>query len=114
MKRIVMALAVALAAPSLPLEAQAQNVTWDYTLVTVDAVAAGSLRLYVTGIPEGGSTPVTAELTYSSYAAAAYDMVASCQRMATLAMERPGLYKLQLSRGSNSGYPYCRVARVTP
>lgn len=111
MKRIVMALAVAL---SLPLGARAQNVTWDHTFVTVDAVSAGGYRLYVTGIREGEATPVTAELTFSSSAAAAYDMLASCQRMATLAMERPGLYKLQLWRGTSYSSPYCRLVRVTP
>lgn len=115
MKRIVMAvgLAATLAGLGLAREARAQTVTWNYTLVTVDAVSVTSGRLYVTGIPEGGATPIDAELPFSS-TTSGYDVLSACQRVALMAMERPGQYKLLLSRGTSYGYPYCRLVRVTP
>jgi hypothetical protein len=41
---------------------------------------------------------------------------ASCQRLALLAMERPGayLYKLRRESTSSSGYYSCRLTRVDP
>lgn len=114
MKRFVILAALAGGLAASAQVARAQVATWDYTFVTVDAVSTGAFKLYVTGILEGGANPVEVSLQFSS-SAAPIDNLAGCQRSALLAMERPGQYKLQLSRQlSSTGYPYCRLVRVNP
>ncbi len=111
MKRFAFAAALAAVLAGIPAEIRAQTVTWNYTFVTVDAVSARGNYLYVTGILESEAAPVERYVTFPT-TTSPYDMQASCQRMALLAMERPGQYKLQLAL--NASYPACRLVRVNP
>lgn len=111
MKRIAILAAAAAVVFASTRDAQAQVVTWNYTFTSVDAVSARSYTLYVTGLLEGGTSAVEASIPFSSTGNPT-DALASCQRMALLAMAKVGQYRLQLAYAS--GYPACRLVRVTP
>jgi hypothetical protein len=91
-------------------------VTTGVTFATVDSVYAYASTLRITGIIQGESSPAEREVTfYSGDTAAAVTQAASCQRLALLAMERPGAYLFKLWKEySGSGYYSCRLTRVNP
>jgi hypothetical protein len=92
-------------------------VTTAVTFVTVDSVFAYASTLRITGIVQGESSPTEHEVTFlsASDTAASMTQAASCQRLALLAMERPGAYLYKLRKEyPSSGYYSCRLTRVDP
>jgi hypothetical protein len=87
------------------------------TFVAVDAVKVDHTRIVVTGVLEGEATAVDREFyfTFSAYSTSQpYEQRQSCERLALVAMAKPGFYTFSVTQGSSSGYPSCTLARVTP
>lgn len=107
MKRFVVAVtAVLLLAGSV---ARAQT-TW-FAFTTVDAVNMETNRMSVTGVLEGAAAASTATFYFTS---GAPDLLQNCQKLALLAMTKPGQYLLKINPGVSYGYPQCTLARVAP
>ena len=73
-------------------------------------------RLELTGVLDGGAAPVT-QLYAGANATAAIEVTQRCERLALLAMARPGRYALEVVRTdtlNNGRYTMrvCRLARV--
>src|SRR5262245_18202079 len=62
----------------------------------------------VTGIPRGQTTPTTQSFDFDIQA----DLAAHCQRLAMVAMAKPGTYRFGI--GTNSGGGACRLTLVSP
>jgi hypothetical protein len=90
-------------------EAQTLVGSTPVVFTTVDSVQVYATNLFVTGIVQGESAPSEryANLQNVDYADA-------CQKMALLAMAKPGQYVLEFRKASeSSAYYYCRLTRVT-
>jgi len=105
---------IALASASLwctafPARAQVPIGTF-LVFVTVDAVRTeAGARIWVTGILEGTSTPVEQFMTVTA------SQVTSCEKMALLAMSRPGQVKFEMGywpRTPSNGA--CQLTKVAP
>jgi hypothetical protein len=105
MKR-TFAAAAALAGALFAASARAQTTVYLFT--TVDAVAVYGNRLTITGILQGTPAPVDVPVDFSSYQGA----FEGCHRAALLAMEKPGLYQLELKAGFTTAP--CKLIRVNP
>lgn len=80
--------------------------------VAIDAVTVYAYTLYVNGVVEGESAPSEWGVSFSSTSSTAN--VEACQRMALLAMAKPGAYKLELSHQIYAGNGVCRLVRAQP
>ncbi len=80
--------------------------------VAIDAVAVYGYTLYVNGVVEGDAAPSEWGASFSSSSSTAN--VEACQRMALLAMAKPGAYRLELSYQLNPGNGVCRLVRAQP
>jgi hypothetical protein len=111
LKRTVLAAALAVLLLGAARDATAQTTVTVYVFTTVDAVKSSVDRLYITGILEGTSTPATRaiQVAYSQY----YSHLENCERLAMLAMTKPGQYVLEITRPSSS-YDTCELRRATP
>ncbi len=111
-------MAAAVAALSLALGAvvaRAQTAPTRYVFVTVDAVAAQTDRLWVTGIVQGEVVAREVQILFSStpdYGATA-TWTQTCERKALLAMAKPGQYLFEAS-SLNTYVPVCKLTRVNP
>jgi len=100
---------LSLAAPR-PAAAAAPTVTFD----TVDAVEINNgtnstaTFIVVTGILAGASTPTTMSFTFGTTTAIGLH----CERLAMIAIAKPGKY--QFAIGSNSSSAACRLILRTP
>jgi hypothetical protein len=80
--------------------------------VAIDAVTVYGYTLYVSGVVEGEAAPSEWAASFSSSSSTAN--VEACQRMALLAMAKPGAYKLELSHQISAGSGVCRLVRAQP
>jgi hypothetical protein len=93
-----------------PAEAQ----TFRSSFVAVDAVETGYQRLTITGIVIGEASPTTREFYFSATSPSQFEVqLASCVRLALLALNKPGQFVFQVEYVS-SGSPKCKLARATP
>jgi len=88
----------------------------DKVAVAVEPTAGMAPRLELTGVLDGGAAPVT-QLYAGANATAAIEVTQRCERLALLAMARPGRYALEVVRTdtlNNGRYTMrvCRLARV--
>ncbi|WP_242345096.1 hypothetical protein [Anaeromyxobacter terrae] len=114
MKRLLLAGALA-AALVFAVAAQAQTAPTRYVFVAVDAVEHKGNLFTVTGVLDGESDARTIAVSFNTSVSAYYrDDVATCQRLALLAMTRPGQFRFELVPGSTYSYPACKLARATP
>lgn len=120
MKRIGILVAVVFAVTGYAGVARAQTnapmcapSTAPCTFVTVDSVSVYYNRIYVTGVPEGGSVPVE-RYAFFPISTSGTDTPAGCQRLALMAMAKPGQYVLRLTYVSSTAGHECRLTRVTP
>ena len=88
--------------------ARAQTTPLVYVFVTVDAVTMQNGALTVTGIKEGESSPSQEYVSFSSSSTSG--ALDSCNRMAVLAMTRPGQFLYTIDR-STSSYK-CKLTRL--
>jgi len=108
MKRLLIAGALAAALVSVPVRAQAAPS--QYVFVAVDALDVQPSKFVVTGVLDGESAARTVTVNFSTAYA---EQVVMCERLALLAMTRPGQFRLEIETNSTSYYA-CRLARVTP
>lgn len=102
--KLFIALPVAIAT-TLPAASAVADVTYE----TVDAVMPQSTsRLTITGIKTGQSAPTTQE-----YILTTLDISGRCERMAVLAMSRPGKYRLTMV-GPQGSELTCRLSLRAP
>ena len=117
MKLSWFAAVVAVLSLALCFGARAQVAATPYVFVTVDAVEnENGQRLRIKGIQQGQSTAteVYVDLYVSGDAAASAARVQSCERLALLAMNKPGQYLYQVGATSSYGYRGCRLTRLNP
>ena len=80
--------------------------------VAIDAVTVYASSLYVNGVVEGEAAPSEWRADFSSSSSTAN--AEACQRMALLAMAKPGAYRLELSHQVYAGSGVCRLVRAQP
>lgn len=86
-------------------------------LVAVDSVAVNGTTLVVVGVVEGEAGPSEwgIAMSYSSAdSTPAYGQLEACQRLALLAMSKPGAFRLSLRKPDAWAAPVCTLARVVP
>lgn len=109
MKRLLLAGAAAVALVSAA-PAPAQTALPPYVFVAVDALDVQYSKFLVTGVLDGESEARTVTVYFgTSYP----DQVAMCERLALLAMTRPGQFRFEIQQVS-SMFHTCKLARVTP
>ncbi|MFP2911783.1 hypothetical protein ACLESD_43525 [Pyxidicoccus sp. 3LFB2] len=83
-----------------------------YVFETVDSyIATGTSRFEITGILQGESTPRTLSFRIAGFNEAAV-YISRCDRMALLAMSKPGAWFLELVQLDDSfTVPTCRLTR---
>ena len=94
--------------------------TVDFVEIRTDD--ARNLFLLVRGIPSGQSTPSTGTFNFGNYNTTfgvdPADAATRCERLALIAMSKPGKYQfgigLQNLSGGNRPSVDCRLTRVTP
>ncbi|WP_164015853.1 hypothetical protein [Pyxidicoccus trucidator] len=101
-------------APSALAAAETPQVGTPYVFETVDSyLVATHSRIEVTGILQGESAPRTLFFSYN-LSTTAFDVgqhVARCDRLALLAMNKPGLYLLTMVQNGSTFAPTCRLTR---
>ncbi len=107
MRSIRLAMAAALVAACAAADAQTANAV---TFTAVDGVRVRYLTLYVTGVVQGEAT--AREVTFD-YSTTTVVQLQSCERIALVAMSRPGQYLLTM-RQWGGAYAECGVSRVAP
>lgn len=112
MKRLLLACAAA-AALVAAASVYAQTTATRHVFVAVDALEVKSNQFTVTGVVDGESAPRTVSLYLSSSSTTSRDDLAACQRLALLAMTKPGQYRFEMLQ-SSSYLVACKLARVTP
>lgn len=82
-----------------------------YIFETVDSYGImTTARFEVTGILQGESAPRTLSFFINNLSEAA-PHTSRCDRLALLAMGKPGLYFLEVVQGISFGYTTCRLTR---
>jgi len=88
------------------------------SFVAIDAVTVDHSTLAVTGVIEGEPAAVTREFhfAFTNYSSThPYEQRQSCERLALLAMSKPGQYVFKVTVESYRwDYPSCSLARATP
>jgi hypothetical protein len=111
MKRLLLAGAAALALVSAG-PAPAQTASTRYVFVAVDAFEIQSTTVRVTGVVDGESAVQTVMASFYN-GSTSVDQVAACERLALLAMTRPGQFRFEIQQASSYSV-VCKLARVTP
>ncbi|GMT98414.1 hypothetical protein KH5H1_25330 [Corallococcus caeni] len=96
-------------APASALAAPEESVPGvNYVFTTVDAYTTGYGHFVITGVLQGESTPRTI-----SFDAPAYDAseATRCDRLALLAMTRPGRFQFSWFKEYGGYYPTCTLTR---
>lgn len=123
MKRITLAAAAVVLTLGVGSTASAQTAPpAPVVFVAVDAFSydAASCRITVTGIVQGEASSSDQTFVYSCESSSSpnYELgrrIQSCERMALLAMAKPGLYLFQVTPYTGFYYfPACKLARVNP
>lgn len=117
MKRLATLLLALAAAP-----AAGQASAVPYVFVTVDSVSVQGNDIVVTGILEGESAPVerfksVAVAGAGSDLSSAVSAAQNCQRLALMAMAKPGQYRFEMVDVPAPLYGYetrCKLSRVVP
>ena len=76
---------------------------------TVDSVEVNTGRLVLIGIPAGGTTPVT-----TTYNFGFSDMAMHCQRLAVVAMSKPGKFQFAIGPSGNFIATGCKLTLRAP
>lgn len=116
MKRLVPLLLALAAAP-----AAGQTTTVPYVFVTVDSVSVQGNEIAVTGMLEGESVPAerykSVNPGYGADVAATVAAVQNCQRLALMAMAKPGQYRFEMvdvATYLGGLETRCKLSRVVP
>jgi hypothetical protein len=108
---------VSLAAPR-PAVASATDVYDTVDSVEVnsdDPNASFNVSLVVTGIPAGGSTPITKIYNFGALSTAGnFEQAAHCQRLAVVAMSKPGKFQFAIGAFASSLNHSCKLILRTP
>jgi hypothetical protein len=113
MNRLVVGALLVAAALQVSSRASAQIVPESVTFTAVDAVKTENTRVHVTGIVEGEVDPRTVTV-YFATSTSAYSSQESCERLALLAMAKPGQYRLTIKSSSSWVSAMCTLARAAP
>lgn len=116
MKRIVIAVAASLVLAGGVGRAQTSP-NPVVTFTTVDAVEAQSSKLVITGVKEGETAATTQQFLICSTPSTdvrCAALIENCDRLALLAMTKPGQYLLKIAPGNSIYYATCRLERVAP
>jgi hypothetical protein len=112
--------AVSLAAPR-PAAAVAVDVYDTVDSVEIDnsnsSVSGSPPTLQVTGIPAGATTPITRTYTFFASAAGvavAVDTAMHCQRLAVVAMSKPGKFQFAIGPAPSFTAHGCKLILRTP
>lgn len=89
----------------------AQTVT-KLVYTTVDAVKMDYQAILITGVQEGATTATTASVYCSSTSCS--DQLEKCQKLALLAMTKPGQYVFEIEKYSSQTFDRCTLRRVAP
>jgi hypothetical protein len=84
---------------------------------TVDAVSVGGRRIIVTGIIAGQTAPSTFQYTIfdDSNSSGTTDAANRCDRLALLAMSKPGKFRLSMEHPDSSSFTFrCTLTVRTP
>ena len=112
MKRLLLAGAAAAALFSAAPVAYAQTAPTRYVFAAVDAIEIQYTTVRVTGVVDGESAARTVTANFFS-GTTSVDQVAACERLALLAMTRPGQFRFEILQASSSTV-VCKLARGTP
>lgn len=111
MKRLLLA-GVAAAALVSPLPARTQTAATRLVFAAVDALEIKASVFSITGVVDGESAARTVNIYFYSGSSAYPDEIANCQRMAILAMTRPGQFRFEIQDDAYA--TACKLARSTP
>ncbi|WP_338863687.1 hypothetical protein [Myxococcus stipitatus] len=96
--------------PTAQAAAETPQLYVPYVFVTVDSYFIRPwAHIEVTGILQGESTPRTLAFSISSSSVDSNQYISRCDRMAMLAMSKPGAYRLELTRSPDV---WCRLTRT--
>jgi hypothetical protein len=102
-------LATVLAVLLLPAAAHAAEVT---TFQTVDEVKYEAYNLVITGIVDGEASARTIPFSLTGFEDTPWRIaIENCMRSATLAMNRPGRYRLSVFGGVSESFSACSLKR---
>lgn len=109
--RLAALLSLSLGLAPAALAAETPQTNKAYVFETVDSyLVVSNTAVEVTGILEGESTPRTLKFRASITDAAV--QFSRCDRMAFLAMNKPGLYLFTMVQGTDSSVPVtCKLTR---
>jgi outer membrane lipoprotein-sorting protein len=116
MKRLLLACAAA-AALVAAASVYAQTVVPRHVFVAVDAFEIRATTVKVTGVLDGESAAKTITVSfYVGSSSGTVDQVTACERLALLAMTRPGQFRFEIEGSAGGGYTVaaCKLARVMP
>jgi hypothetical protein len=118
MKVLALAAAAALLSAA-PASSQAQTSTPPpVVFTTVDAVKVDHMQLVITGVVQGEAAPSDRafyfDFSVGSTYSAPYEQRQSCERLALLAMAKPGQYLLEVQPAAYGNYTKCKLSRATP
>lgn len=114
MKRLLLA-GAAVAALVAAASVHAQTTPPRYVFVAVDAFEFRSNTVKVTGVLDGESDAKTITVYFYSGSSSTVDQVAACERLALLALTRPGQFRFEIEgNAGGTTVAACKLARVTP
>jgi hypothetical protein len=118
MKRLAFAAALlgALAAPAAAQTVPAMPAN-TVTFVAVDALRVEDNKLYVTGVVTGEAAASERGFTfYTTTGQTSYSLRESCERLALVAMAKPGQYTFEIAgySATNGSNAKCKLTRVSP
>jgi hypothetical protein len=109
--RIATCLVIALSSLAAPRPAAAAATDVYDTVDSVElndgAVAA---TLVVTGIPAGGTIPIATTYSFGGF----HDTAMHCQRLAVVAMSKPGKFQFAIATGSPTAPHSCKLSLRAP
>jgi hypothetical protein len=112
--RFAICLAIAASLFAAPRPAAAAITTVFDTVDAVEIATSGlGYNIIVTGIVAGGTTPTTLTFFFSGTSSGQESQARQCERLAVLAMSKPGKYQFGIGPGSvpSSG---CKLILRTP
>jgi hypothetical protein len=111
-------LAAVLSAAAFAAVAQTSTVQTTYVFTAVDSVKMDYQYVWVTGVQEGATTTSLAAVNCNLSSASSFDCTThlqNCQRLALLAMTKPGQWLFVIERGyPGASFASCELRRVAP
>jgi ABC-type sugar transport system substrate-binding protein len=106
-------IAAAVSLVAIAAAAAAQSTVTKLVFTTVDAVKMDYSAIYVTGVQEGATEASTAPI-YCSSNTNCPTQLQNCEKIALLAMSKPGQYVLEIEKQQYSTFDRCTLRRVAP